>query len=367
MRNRTPDQNNNLVQPGPLLPCDVPEQFHLELRNIIAALVCLLTAMGIGFALLQSLARAAPSYWRCSLALLSGIAISDTFLTSALYLGGGALTLHLVSILLLAMGGLGIARHFRSYRFSKIFGGITRHWWLAAIVFIALSLNLFIALAPSTKIDELHYHMLVPKRVILDNGLRPYRQPFESAIFPQLSFQYALSAVYALGAPGAGQSDQLGHQRSLDKPDRRHDNRTNQRAAGRLAFRCSGSGRTVHGGLARDKRSTRAWRSCNSNCLFPMPIAGKVCSLGISQVSLGLDLPRRLRCGNYQNFFAASWPGLECSCLLQILAPNGLEDLRFYRSWHLDHHPRSVHHLVFRSNRITVRPRHRHRFSQHLL
>jgi len=46
MRNRTPDQNNNLVQPGPLLPCDVPEQFHLELRNIIAALVCLLTAMG---------------------------------------------------------------------------------------------------------------------------------------------------------------------------------------------------------------------------------------------------------------------------------------------------------------------------------
>lgn len=189
---------------NPLLLFDVPEQFSFELRNTITSLAYLLTALGIGVAFLRPLALAAPAYWRYSLALLSGIAISDTFLTSALYLGGGVRTLHVVSTLLLGMGLLGIAWHIRTHRFQTIFGGISRQWWLAAIVVIALSLNCFIALAPSTKIDELHYHMVVPRRVIFDNGLRPYRQPFESAIYPQLSFQYALSAVHALRAPEAG-------------------------------------------------------------------------------------------------------------------------------------------------------------------
>jgi hypothetical protein len=53
--------------------------------------------------------------------------------------------------------------------------------WFAAIVAAVVTLNLIITIAPSTKIDELHYHMLLPKRVLEDGRLYLYRQPYELA------------------------------------------------------------------------------------------------------------------------------------------------------------------------------------------
>jgi hypothetical protein len=53
------------------------------------------------------------------------------------------------------------------------------------------------------EINELHYHMLVPKRVLEDGGLHLYREPWVAAI-PQMAFQLGLSAVSAAGFPEAG-------------------------------------------------------------------------------------------------------------------------------------------------------------------
>lgn len=79
--------------------------------------------------------------------------------------------------------------------------------WLAvltiAVVVIAIGVNLLIAVAPSTKIDELFYHMLVPSRIVSDGALRFYREPWESAIWPQMVYQISAAPLHAMGYPDA--------------------------------------------------------------------------------------------------------------------------------------------------------------------
>src|ERR1700692_232435 len=58
-----------------------------------------------------------------------------------------------------------------------------------AIVGSAIATNLLVALAPSTKIDELYYHMLIPSRIVSDGALRFYREPWEGAIWPDMLYK----------------------------------------------------------------------------------------------------------------------------------------------------------------------------------
>ena len=72
-----------------------------------------------------------------------------------------------------------------------------------AVIGIAVVTNLLIALAPSTKIDELYYHMLVPSRIVSDGALRFYREPWEGAIWPQMLYQISAAPAHAMGYPDA--------------------------------------------------------------------------------------------------------------------------------------------------------------------
>jgi hypothetical protein len=72
---------------------------------------------------------------------------------------------------------------------------------ITAIVGVAIVVNILIAIAPSTKIDELYYHMLVPSRIVSDGAFRFYRLPWEAAIWPQMIFQIASAPVHAMGYP----------------------------------------------------------------------------------------------------------------------------------------------------------------------
>ncbi|MBI1764733.1 MAG: hypothetical protein HYR56_25205 [Acidobacteria bacterium] len=67
----------------------------------------------------------------------------------------------------------------------------------------ALCLNLLAALPPATKIDEVYYHLVLPSRLVLDEGLRFYRQPWQGAILPQMTYQLASAPLYALHYPDA--------------------------------------------------------------------------------------------------------------------------------------------------------------------
>jgi hypothetical protein len=71
------------------------------------------------------------------------------------------------------------------------------------IVGAAISANLLVALAPSTKADELYYHMLLPSRIISDGALRFYREPWLGAIWPHMVYQISSTPVHVIGYPDA--------------------------------------------------------------------------------------------------------------------------------------------------------------------
>jgi hypothetical protein len=76
--------------------------------------------------------------------------------------------------------------------------------FIGCLVVLANLINLGVALAPSTKIDELYYHMLLPCRILQEGQLRFHRLPWEAAIWPQMHYQIGLAPLHALGFPDAG-------------------------------------------------------------------------------------------------------------------------------------------------------------------
>lgn len=172
--------------------------------NLAAGFVCILACIGIGSGLLRRLRIDAPPHWFFPIALLSGVAALSTSVILALVLGGGVRTLRITAVFLLCFSGYEIVWHLNVSKVLALPRSIARERWLAFVVLLALGVNLLIALAPSTKIDETFYHMLVPKRVVSDDGLRPYREPYEAAIYPQMAFQIGLSVLHAFRVPEAG-------------------------------------------------------------------------------------------------------------------------------------------------------------------
>jgi hypothetical protein len=72
-----------------------------------------------------------------------------------------------------------------------------------AIIGAAVLINVLVAVAPSTKIDELYYHMLIASRIVSDGALRFYREPWLAAMGPQMVYQIAAAPTHALGFPDA--------------------------------------------------------------------------------------------------------------------------------------------------------------------
>jgi hypothetical protein len=80
-------------------------------------------------------------------------------------------------------------------------GAVRNPFFLVAVA--ANAVTLLIALAPSSRLDELCYHMLVPRRILYDGGLRFYRHPYQGAILPQLHYQILQVLPQALGTADA--------------------------------------------------------------------------------------------------------------------------------------------------------------------
>jgi hypothetical protein len=190
---------------------------HSFLIPLFKGLIAVFAISGTGKLLLGIFGiRNLPWYWRMAFTLLAGQAAVFVAVEAVLLLGAGAapalrfLTGFLLGIALIghvffsrAGAGKGIGEIFRA---DKI---------ITAVLLLAVFTNLVVALAPSTKIDELYYHMLTPKRIVEDGGLRFYLLPIESAIAPQMHYQIALSLAHASGAPDAGNVLSWGYSASL--------------------------------------------------------------------------------------------------------------------------------------------------------
>ncbi len=69
---------------------------------------------------------------------------------------------------------------------------------LVVLILLSLFVNLIIALAPSTKFDEIYYHMLMPLRMFQDNSIEYYRLPWHIFI-PHMHYQILSAPFYAVG------------------------------------------------------------------------------------------------------------------------------------------------------------------------
>jgi len=167
-------------------------------------LLGLIAALGVGAGFTRMLGPI-PERWRLATSLVTGVAIIDWVVMLVLFLGGGVTAVKVVGAGAVVLGVILLLLSWNYLSFFPALKNLCNADRLfVAIIVVACTINLFIALAPSTKIDELHYHMLIPKRVIEDNGLKLYQLPYEAAIFPQTAYQLGLATEHAAGFPEAG-------------------------------------------------------------------------------------------------------------------------------------------------------------------
>ncbi len=190
---------------------------HSFLIPLFKGLIAIFAVSGVGKLLLGLLGiHNLPWYWRIVFALLAGQAAVFVLVEAVLLSGAGSAAALRALVWILA--GAGIVGHmfFSRAGATNAIGEVFRvDKIITAVLLLAVFTNLIAALAPSTKIDELYYHMLTPKRIVEDGGLRFYLLPIESAIVPQMHYQIALSLAHASGAPDAGNVLSWGYSAAL--------------------------------------------------------------------------------------------------------------------------------------------------------
>lgn len=109
----------------------------------------------------------------------------------------------LISVLavLFPIGILSIIKHIKDIKvICKRITENNSNFSIFLILFI-LFLSLLIALLPTTKMDEISYHMLLPLRVINDGIILPYSIPWEASLLPQLIYQLFFTPFFLIGFP----------------------------------------------------------------------------------------------------------------------------------------------------------------------
>ncbi len=178
---------------------------HALLIPLLNGAILVVAVLGVGRFALWPLRLSSPQwYWHVAFVALFGQATVN-FLVQSLLLSGAASVSRLKLLGWLAIV-LGLSGHLLAH---KTFAGqhqprFRNNKFLKLLLLIVWLTNLAVALAPSSKIDEVFYHMLVPKRIAADGTMNFYRLPIEAAIVPQMQTQISLSPAYALGAPETG-------------------------------------------------------------------------------------------------------------------------------------------------------------------
>ena len=186
----------------------MPPFFTLDHYNailvILLGLITILAITGCGLLLLRLLRLNIPDPWLTVESAVLGILVISLVVQTLAMLGVASkavLTGTWVAVLLVGLPSafLHVAR-FKSQTIPRLQGIV---FPIVALGAIAILINLVIASGPSTKADEIFYHMLVPSRIVLDGELHYYHAPWLTAVLPQFIYQIAGTPLYALGYPDA--------------------------------------------------------------------------------------------------------------------------------------------------------------------
>ncbi|HVJ69130.1 MAG TPA: hypothetical protein VM510_14175, partial [Caulifigura sp.] len=168
----------------------------------VAGIITFLGLVGVGEILCHLAGFRIREPWRAVLASLTGMLAVSLAVQLAAMLGGVPRSGWSVAWGVLAAIGLWQGR-----KWIPMAGVLSRRvtsgdpFLLVAIA--ANAITFAVALAPSSKADELYYHMLVPQRLLQDGGLVFYRSPWQSAILPQMPYQLLQVVLHAIGVADA--------------------------------------------------------------------------------------------------------------------------------------------------------------------
>jgi hypothetical protein len=162
-----------------------------------------LSCLGTGLLIQRVFRWKLPTPWKQVTALCIGVEVL-CLAVEAVGMAGVAIPRVLLGIALMiaVMGIAGLWLDRDSLRIAAVHR--PKPWpaiW--ALPSVAIAILLLIALAPSSKNDEIYYHMLIPARLVGDHALHFYRQPLEGAITPQMGYQIGTAPLYVLGYPDA--------------------------------------------------------------------------------------------------------------------------------------------------------------------
>jgi hypothetical protein len=177
---------------------------YQPLLALLLGILGWLAAVGFGILLLEAAKIRITPPWKQVVGFLVGV-LSLSLVVQIIAIAGLASRNNLVGIAIIftLVGMIGIIRNRMQLVPDRFRPGGWLDYTLLGIIALSLLANLLVALAPSTKIDELYYHMLLPRRIIQDGELIFYRQPWEGAVYPQMLYQLASAVFYALGYPDA--------------------------------------------------------------------------------------------------------------------------------------------------------------------
>jgi hypothetical protein len=171
--------------------------------NVFVGLLSLIGISGLGRLLIRPL-RPLSLHWYSALAMLAGFALSSVSVQCLAMAGSGRTGFKVLGagIFALGIGGHWIGRG-RWFSLPLPHARPVRTFGFS-LVGLVLAVLVLISLAPSTKNDEVHYHMLTGRRVLEDHGLRVYQLPREQAILPQMGYQIGETVFHATNTTDAG-------------------------------------------------------------------------------------------------------------------------------------------------------------------
>jgi hypothetical protein len=178
--------------------------YYSPVLVLAAGLATFVGLWGVGTALLHLVRVRLHSPWNQVTAILLGIQVLSVTvqivgmaeIASASVLYTIWWTFVAIGTLTLLLGGRPTLIDLLPVRYGLALLPIT-------IITAAVLINALVALAPSTKIDELYYHMLIPSRIVVDGALRFYREPWLSAIGSHMVYQISAAPAHAIGYPDA--------------------------------------------------------------------------------------------------------------------------------------------------------------------
>ena len=168
--------------------------------TLIVGVVMFICLLGVGKYLLRITGLYIPEPWLSVISIILGVLFFSLAVQAVSMLGVASKWVLISLIFAVLPFGLVLLFNTPALKISlPPYSGLAKAPMI--IVFLALLINLIVALAPTTKIDEIYCYMLLPLRIFSDGGLIYYHFPWESAILPNMIYQIIIAPFYALGLP----------------------------------------------------------------------------------------------------------------------------------------------------------------------